>query len=250
MKRIAAFVLAFAVHTVSAEAVNNTVGNAIPTALGQVRSMTVAASDLAYWGYTLVPDRSYAGFCWLSGIENASLASGWCHVTLRDLSDNQLATESQSAEPNPRSGASITYQSTSSPTAVFARIQNVVGSPQQINFVLFDTTLASPWYFVTPGVYDSYVEVRNQSTVSTSVTLRAYTPTGTVAGTSTVSVPGNGSTLITLSSLGISSGSGSATLTHTGMPGTIVANTTTLSATTGLSFDAPFVPRMQWATFP
>ena len=33
-------------------------------------------------------------------------------------------------------------------------------------------------------------------------------------------------------------------LTHTGAFGAISANTTTLSATTGLSFDSPFTPRV------
>jgi hypothetical protein len=39
---------------------------------------------------------------------------------------------------------------------------------------------------------------------------------------------------------------GTVEITHTGSPEAIVASTTVLSITTGLSFDAPFVQRRSW----
>ena len=93
----------------AAAGVNNTVGAAIPTALGHVRSQTVGASDVAYFGFDLRPDRSYAGFCWLASIENGALVTGWCHVSLRDFSDVLLTSGFQSPEGMPRSGEAVSY---------------------------------------------------------------------------------------------------------------------------------------------
>jgi len=130
------------------------------------------------------------------------------------LSDNQLVTESQGAEPNPRSGASVT---------------------------------------LTPGSaqngYDAFVEIRNRSTGSVSATVRAYNAAGVIAGSSAVAIPANGNIAVSVASLGVANASGSLTITHNGMPGSIVANATTLSGTTGLSFDAPFTARLSWLMF-
>ena len=38
-------------------------------------------------------------------------------------------------------------------------------------------------------------------------------------------------------------------ISYDGPPGSIAANTTTLSGATGLSFDSPFTPRMVWSSF-
>jgi len=59
-------VVCLAAGTGRAEALNNTVGAALPPALGQVRSQSIATGDVAYFGYVLSPDRSYAGFCWVA----------------------------------------------------------------------------------------------------------------------------------------------------------------------------------------
>ena len=116
--------------------------------------------------------------------------------------------------------------------------------------MLFDTTLASPWYFISPASgYESFVEIRNQSSSAVNVTVRAYTPAGAVAGSTTVSLPANANTAIAISSLGVTSGSGSVTITHTGLPGSIVANSHHAKRQTGLSFDAPFTARMAWSLF-
>jgi hypothetical protein len=78
-----------------------------------------------------------------------------------------------------------------------------------------------------------------------AVTITVYSAAGGVVGTTTVSIPANGNTFVTATSLGATS-SGSVQLAHNGSLNAIAANITTLSATTGLSFDAPFTARMSW----
>ena len=77
----------------------------------------------------------------------------------------------------------------------------------------------------------------------------AFSPQGAIAGTTTVSVPANGNVFVRVEGdLGISNSSGSLQIAHTGTAGAITANTTVLSPLTGISFDAPFVPRMSSLT--
>jgi hypothetical protein len=113
-----------------------------------------------------------------------------------------------------------------------------------VNVMLVETTLFSPWYFAAAG-YDGYITMRNNTSSAVSVTVTVYNAAGVVLGNTVVSIPANGNTFITASSLGASS-SGSVQIAHNGSMNAIAANITTLSATTGLSFDAPFTPRMSW----
>ncbi len=71
-----------------------------------------------------------------------------------------------------------------------------------------------------------------------------------MGGPTAIPLSANVNTVIDIGAgYGITSGSGPAQISHDGMPGAVSANITTTSPTTGLSFDAPFTPRMVWGTF-
>jgi hypothetical protein len=99
------------------------------------------------------------------------------------------------------------------------------------------------------GSNNAFAEIKNAASASISYTLTAYAPNGAVCGTASGTLPGDGNTAINIRTLGtcLAAGSGSAQVAFQGPPGAVIGNITTLDATTGLSFDAPFTPRMPWA---
>jgi hypothetical protein len=120
------------------------------------------------------------------------------------------------------------------------------GRTGNVQFRVSDTTLNSPWWFVSGASgYDAYIELANTTTIAVSVTVTVRSAAGTTLGTSTASIPAGGNMAFAVSGFagGISAGNGSAQVAHDGPPGAIVGNITTLSAVTGLSFDSPFSPR-------
>jgi len=125
----------------------------------------------------------------------------------------------------------------------------IFNSPELNSFncetIIQETTLFSPWFFREPGSgYDGFVEIRNNTSgVAGGIVVTVFNSDGAAAGASTISIPGNGTALVQVSSLGAAVGYGSVRIATPQRPGTIVANLTTLSGLTGLSFDAPFSRR-------
>ena len=59
-----------------------------------------------------------------------------------------------------------------------------------VNVLLRETTLFSPWFFVSSsGGYDGYHTIHNNTAQAVSVTLRAHNSTGASVGTATFSIP-------------------------------------------------------------
>ena len=112
--------------------------------------------------------------------------------------------------------------------------------------IIQETTLFSPWFFRDPtNGYDGFVEIRNNHGGAVDgIVVTAFNSNGTVAGSTGVAMPGNGTALVQVSTLGAATGFGSVRIATPHRPGTIIANLTTLSGVTGLSFDAPFTRRV------
>lgn len=234
----------------AARAANDTLATAWQTVLGQQRSQSLVAGGVGYYGLNLSADRSYAVFCWEPFLESQGAASGFCNSDIRNNADT-VVSNSSGSEPYPKGGAIHTLTPTVS-GFYYIRLFNsgAFGSgTQTVNFIVIETTLASPWYFVVAGSYEAFAEIRNNTNASVSATVRAYTAAGAIAGSTTLSVGANGTALVLVSSLGVTTGSGSVTITHNAMPGAITGNITTLGVAAGLSFDAPFTPRISWSTF-
>jgi len=234
----------------SAVAANDTVGTSLQGIVGEKRTQFLGVSGVGYYAYNFTAQRSYVAFCAPSTVEGSGLVYGYCGVDIRNGSDTSVGTDRrfQQIEPFPKGGGASVYTPTTT-GQYYVRINAVDAGTMTL--LVVETTLASPWYFVSPGGgYDSYVEVRNNTAQTIQVTVRAYADSGTLVGSQAVTLGANANTFVRIGAdLGIVSGSGSVTITHDGMPAAVVANTTTLSGLTGLSFDSPFTPRVTYATF-
>ncbi|MEO8431539.1 MAG: hypothetical protein ABI592_08520 [Acidobacteriota bacterium] len=116
----------------------------------------------------------------------------------------------------------------------------------QVRFV--ETTLFCPWFFIA-GDYNAFSLIRNTSITDLPgvvVTWRGLN--GAVAGSTTVTVPANGTVVLnarTFVNPALFS-NGSVEIAHAGSPEQLQGSTTTLSGTTGLGFDAQFTQRKAW----
>jgi hypothetical protein len=133
---------------------------------------------------------------------------------------------------------------------VYIQVANNIGAPYAMHVMIIETTIFSPWWFAG-GTNQAFVEIRNNMSDTTDAKLTAYGPTGAVCGTTTLSIPANGNTAVSIGSLGscASTVSGSAQISFPGTPAGLVANITTIDAVNGTSFDSPFTPRMVWSMF-
>jgi len=112
-----------------------------------------------------------------------------------------------------------------------------------------ETTLYSPWFFSGNG-YDSFILLRNTTAQAINATVVLVGPTGNpVGGAQTSSLPPNGSYNLLLSGpppngFGLEGVvNGGVYISHTGAPGAIIGNVTSLNFNNGVSFDTPAAPR-------
>jgi hypothetical protein len=216
--------------------------------LGELREPGIAAGGAYYLRYRLTANRSYYAVCWDPFRTDG--ASG-CITDWRNPSDLsvQAIDDMEPFSIGPYGDGDTVKPTTSG--VFYVRVDNSDAiSARTIHVMVIESTIFSPWLYVLGASgYDSYVEIRNNAAQTNSMTVRAYNNTGSVVGSTTVNVAGNGTALVTMSSIVPDGTAGSASITYNGQPGTVSANITTLSAATGLSFDAPFTPRMTWATW-
>jgi hypothetical protein len=123
-------------------------------------------------------------------------------------------------------------------------------SGQAFNFRvrLVETTLFSPWYFLGSD-YGAYTVLRNTTSTSVSYIIQWRNAAGFVVGTANGTLAANAGTFVNARDItGVlpANTNGTVEILYNASPGAIVANTTVLSATTGLSFDAPFALRPTW----
>ena len=254
MKRLVLLLCTVAVvYPTRAWAVNTTINSAVPLAFGQVFTQAVTAGTPAYFSFEARSGRSYSALC-LATFEGAATPfseSAACgNFELRNAADVVLTSGiAFGGDIHFPGGESFGHVATATGWN-FVRVFS--GFTTTVRVVVFDTTLYSPWFFVnTASGYDAYVEIRNTTSQSVSVTVTAQAANGTTVGTPvTRTVPGDGGTVVVIGlDMGIMSGSGSVRIAHNTNPGGLIANVTTISGVTGLSFDAPAAPRMTWATF-
>ena len=131
-----------------------------------------------------------------------------------------------------------------------ALLETPTGS-NPIRFKVVDTALNGPWFFVESAAsYNAFIEIGNTTNTAVSVTVTIRNSAGATLGTpQTVAIAAYGNTVLNVvNAFGttVANASGSVQIAHNGAPGAIVANVTTLSAMTGLSFDAPLTRRQNW----
>jgi Iron/manganese superoxide dismutases, alpha-hairpin domain len=131
---------------------------------------------------------------------------------------------------------------------VFVQVQATGGSVT-FNFrvQVVETTLFSNWFFLG-GDYGAFTLIRNTTNVTVNYTVNWRNGAGAIVGTTSGALPANGSTFLNARGVpgAVAAVNGNVELAHDGSPGAIVATTTVLSGTTGLSFDTVFLPRPTW----
>ena len=126
-----------------------------------------------------------------------------------------------------------------------------IGTPGNFRIRVVDTTVFSPWFFSGSG-FEAFILIKNTTDTPRSATVTLYNTAGTVTGTpQTGTVPVNGSFNLQVSAtpptgFGLASASGGVQIAHTGPPGALIANVTSLSFGSGVSFDTPASPRQDF----
>jgi hypothetical protein len=117
---------------------------------------------------------------------------------------------------------------------------------------MVETTLFSNWFFVG-GDYSAFTVIRNTTSGSGGYDHINYTITwrnssGEVVGSRAGTLNADAGTYINARDIlgALASISGTVEIAHDGSPEAIVASTTVMSGSTGLSFDAPFTQRRSW----
>jgi hypothetical protein len=238
---------------------NTTAANAEFLFLGEVAEDFIGASgggsDQSWWKVHLVARRSYSFSAWAPDTD-ASEAS--VSLDLDMFADDGTTTPAgvSHTDVEPRidiiaahAGDQLTFIPNATGTYRL-RVRNLTAAAYNVHVLGIETTLFSPWYFVdTTSGYEGFVEIRNSTSQTLAVTVTAYNASGGIVGTTTVNLAANGNTVVTMGATFGARGRGSVQIAHRGTAGAVAANITTLSATTGLSFDAPFTPRMTWSSF-
>lgn len=242
--------------TAPAWSLNDSAANAYELFLGQAHYQSMSATTDYWYKVNLVAGRSYAVYTW----------GPWADPSVSDLS---LDLDLYQADGT--TAAATAYVSDIEPRVEAAegnnaeqrriiptqndcyriQVQNNSIGAQTVYIMVVETTLFLPWYYVNADYgYDTYIRMRNNTTSSLTALVTAYTAGGAVAGSTSLSIGPNGCSYVPVSSLGVTSGNyGSAQIAHSGGPGAIAANATTMSPITGMAFDSAFTPRMTWSTF-
>ncbi len=111
-------------------------------------------------------------------------------------------------------------------------------------FRIVETTLFGNHFFIG-GDYGAYTIIRNTTDAGVSATVTWRNLAGASVGSTNVVVPANGGVFLNARDFvnAAVTSSGNVQIAHPGSPQAIVATSTTLSATTGLSFDTIFFQR-------
>ena len=154
--------------------------------------------------------------------------------------------EPVSADTVPNVGAGRYAVVPSADTTVYFTVTGAGGNFPGGNYSIRieDTTLFSNWYFAG-GDYMAFTLVRNTTNQSVNYTMKWRNNAGTIVATYTGTLPPNGSAYKNGADFpaAVAAVSGTVEVAHDGTPDAVVASTTVLSPTTGLSFDAPFIRR-------
>ena len=128
-------------------------------------------------------------------------------------------------------------------TVLFKAIQ-ADGTPRAYVLNVIETTLWANWFF-TGGDYSGYIILRNTTEVSVNATMTWRGTDGASGGTVSVAIPPGGVKFFDARTTAAGVAAGSVEVGHDGEPQALVGSATTLSATTGLSFDTVTMQRRQ-----
>lgn len=109
---------------------------------------------------------------------------------------------------------------------------------------IIETTMFCPWFFIG-GDYNAFTLIRNTTDTAVNYTINWRNSGGTIVGTTNGAIAGNGNVALNARTFvnPATTVNGGIEIVHDGSEDALKASTTTLSGTTGLSFDALFEQR-------
>jgi hypothetical protein len=239
MRRVtpAAFLMGLLMLPCSSWAQNTTSGGAYSIVPAGVAPMDfLDSTDTQRWyQFTAVSGRSYC----------AATQAGWINI----FGTTTLIVSNDDTSNEPR-GFRLSRACFIAPASerAYIRVTRFFSS-EDFSFSLHvsESTLFSNWFFVG-GDYSAFTLIRNTTNSTVPYTVNWRNSAGAVVATTSGTLAANG--LATHDARGFSgalgAGSGTVEIVHSSSPDAIMATTTVLSGTTGLSFDSIFVKRANW----
>jgi hypothetical protein len=199
---------------------------------GRSRVTLTSAADVHYESLEAVSGRSYCGR--LAAAPTAQ-ASGTPSITaFRANASTVIGTGNNQ----------VCFVAPATET-VLLRMTQADANPRDYLLDAVETTVWANWFFVG-GDYSSFTLLRNTSSVAVSATVTWRDAAGTVLGSQTAAIAGNGQTALDARGRGFSAVSGSVEVGYDGVAEALIGTQTTLSGSTGLSFDTVFSRRSHW----
>ena len=240
---------------VASAQVNTSSGAAANLAIGQKVITSMGASGTTEFWYSIVT-RMHRSYCAETGQAESIGVIG-----LPDRSEDSnlqvfgadattlLAQNDDVVEEPLNQGFSRACWISGADGAAFIKVTPFGPTPvtEYMTLRVVETTLFCPWFFIA-GDYNAFSLLRNTADTPRTVRVIWRSLTGTVAANLNFQVPANGTLILNARDFvdpGVVS-NGSIEIAHAGSPDQIMGSTTTLSGTTGLSFDALFEQRKPW----
>jgi uncharacterized repeat protein (TIGR01451 family) len=231
---------------------NNTPSSAKDVEIGSTSNDTLGAApaDQNWFRYHVQAGRSYC----------VDVDNGKSDVSIRDTvlsvyrADGTTligSNDNIGDEPGGPLLSRVCYIATASEDNLADVTAGASGTAGGFRVRVMDTTLFCPWFFSGSG-FEAFILVKNTTGTGRSATVTLFSPTGpAVAAPQSGSVPANGSYNLQVSAapptgFGLSSASGGVLIAHDGPPGALIANVTSLSFASGVSFDTPASPRQDF----
>jgi hypothetical protein len=236
---------------VSALAENNTAPLAKNVLIGSISTdaLGAAPADQNWFRYQVKAGRSYCVEV-DNGEAETSIRDTVLAVLRADGTTSIGTNDDVTDEPAASLLSRFCYIATASEDNLAEVTAGGTGTAGTFRVRIVDTTLFCPWFF-SGSTFEAFILVKNTTTTARSATVTLYSPTGTIVGTQTGTAPVNGSYNLQVSApsptgFGLSSANGGVQIAHNGPPGALIANVTSLSFTSGVSFDTPASPRQDF----
>ena len=238
----------------SAAAQNTTFGTAVHVLVGQlpVRVTLPTGSADRFYDAPVVANRSYCAEAAAS--ETELNAADPALVVFRADQTTSLGPDIGGLEPKSQTAARVCFIAPATET-VFMKLSPASASFENREYSLrfVETTLWGNWFFVG-GDYSSFSLLRNTTNAAVTVDFRWFKDDGTnVANRLVQTIAANGVLFINARDamtcavpMVCPATAGSVQVAHSGSPEAIVGSQTTLSGSTGLSFDTIFFQRRRW----
>jgi hypothetical protein len=237
----------------AAQAQNTTSAGAENVVAGQHWGFSITEADPYRWfKFRVVAGRSYCVETAAGEYSTAANGASDTRINVYKADATTVIVGNDTTPGEPLSGAAAFGLSRSCFTApeteqVMVRFQDWISATNSYRARAVETTLFSPWFFVG-GDYNSYTVLRNTTSSTVTFTINWRNAAGAIVHSVSSSLAANSGTFYGARSFAgvLAAVSGTIDIGFAGSPQALIANTTVMSATTGLSFDAGFSQRTPW----